>query len=283
MARPLIEGRHYTTFEQTRPSAGPLAGAAVRVLSTDDEDGAFSAMVEVPAGTSVLPEEGRSLEVLLLAGSGSLGGEQLKPTFYGFIPRTESHMLTFDTDSVLFYATGELGTGDGETLVVDPDTVPWRIRIRENIVPASTAVLVDLVDGAKPPVTVNANPGGPVSVNIVKFLRAGESDGSSASLGAMFPGSGLDCAEWHRSVDEGISLRGDELVYADGGTVEVGPGCYTWRPANARHLPKYSHTGHMGFARTREAGWNVTVEYEAEPSWPALLAAYQSKLGAAQL
>lgn len=281
MARPLIEARHFSTFSEEVHTDGWLAGASVRELSRDAEDGAFTAMVRVQAGSSFRREEGRSLEMLVLKGHGSLGDEELRPNFYGYLPPTDDEVIRFDEDSTILWMTGEHGTGDGPALVVDPDTVPWRIRLRENIGPASTHIEVDLVDGDKPPVTVTTNPEEAVSVNITKFLRAGANDGSSASFGAMFPGSGLDCAEYHRSVDEGITLRGDLLLYGpDGNSIEALPGSYIWRPANARHLPKYSHTGHLGFGRTRETGWNVVVEYEAEPRWPDLLATYQAKLGA---
>ncbi len=259
MSRPLIESTHFSHFEETAFSTGTLAGTRSRILSRDDEDGAYTALVRAGAGTVLRPEQGRSLEVYLLSGLARLGDEVLHPGFYGYVTPTESHRLTIDEDAAVFFATGELGTGSGPTVVVDPDTLPWNIRVRDGVEPSTTGT----------------------STNIVKFLRVDEKDGSGATVGAMWPGSGLDCAERHITVDEGLTLRGDMLLLGpDGAPVEVRPGCYMWRPGNARHLPKYSHHGSFGFSRTREAGWNVVVEFEAEPRWPAMLESYKAKLGA---
>ncbi len=256
MPRPLIEGLRSSQIEPTSPAEGPFAGVPVRYLSADDKDpGEWSGIAEITAdGWSASFGAERSVDIVVLQGRVAVDGSTASVGHYAFVPRDHgSVVVTAEPGSAFFFGIGARGSGDGEVVVLDPETVPWTVRTRENVPHSSTGM----------------------SINIVKFVRTDPVTDDRSGFGAMFPTTGLDCAEWHEAIDEGLVLRGSSVVFGpDASLVELAAGSYYWRPANARHLPKYSFDGSLSFFRTHGTGWNSPVYFAAEPRWPALLADY---------
>ena len=87
MARPHIEFIEVGDVERVDVEDGPLAGSAWRLLSEDDESGAFTAFCSLPKGWSGdLGAYGRPVEIFTVRGELELNGERLGAGCYGYVP-----------------------------------------------------------------------------------------------------------------------------------------------------------------------------------------------------
>lgn len=259
MPRPHIEAIHYTDVPAETVSEGPWAGASWHVVSRDDQDpGEFTAIATLPAGFSGEPESERGFEIFVLEGEITVGGEAVGTGRYAYAPHGHGGTpVAAESEATVYLAVLARNHGGGDFVVVDPETIPWNISITEGIEEA---------------------PSGRV-INIAKFLREDPVSNDVTGMSVMYPDSNQDCAEWHEAADEGFMLRGDMLALdPQGEPTEMVVGSYNWRPSNARHLPKYSHTGNMRlFRATGGSGWSGTLVYDPEPRWPQMLAEYKAK------
>lgn len=259
MAREIVEGKALLAFPVVENLTDYLEKTKIRLLSIDQEDGAFSAHIRAEASdvTFWFPE-GRTLEVFVLSGSMLVNGSLVQEGHYIYLPPVSpKREVCIKTGSAVFFATGEVDVGSGEFAIIDPDTVPWEVRMSD----------CEFSDNGK-------------SINVVKHLRVDSENRNNFGIDVMWPGGGLDCTEWHDVADEVFRLRGDLLLLdpLTGLPVESGPGSYAWRPLDSRHLPKYSHTGCVQIFRNRE--WptgKVTTCYSVADKWPEYLQAYKAK------
>lgn len=258
MARDVIEGRALSEFPLARSLVDYLGDVSVRLLSKDDEDGAFSAYIGAQSSHSFSFPQGRTLEIFVLSGSIAANGiEVAQGQFVYLPPQSADRTITLHANATLFFATGEKDVGGGEFEIVDPETKVWEVRTSPCAF-SSTGM----------------------STNVVKYLRIDTENRNNFGIDVMWPGSGLDCTEWHDVADEVFRLRGDLLLLdpLSGLPVEAGPGSYAWRPLDSRHLPKYSHNGCVQLFRNRE--WptgRVGMGYQPAPQWPEYLKAYKQK------
>lgn len=257
MAREIIEGRALAEFPLVPAAADYLAGAQVRILSEDDQDGAFTAYVVVEQQISFHYPQGRTLEFFVLTGSATVNGHTVPQGWFVYLPPgSPERSILIHGGSTIFLATGEKGVGSGDFEIVDPETKPWQVRTSD-CAHSSTGT----------------------STNVVKYLRVDPENRDNFGIDVMWPGSGLDCTEWHDVADEVFRLRGDLLLLdpLSGKPVEAGPGSYAWRPLDSRHLPKYSHTGCVQLFRNREwPSGKATVTYVEAPGWGDVLKAYKA-------
>ncbi|MDO8210239.1 hypothetical protein [Conexibacter sp. CPCC 206217] len=259
MARAHVEDLHYRDVPLAEAADGPFAGAPWRVLSRDEETGALTALAELPAGYAVDQRLDRGYELLVLDGGLTLDGEAVGAGRYAYVPTGESARVEAAGPTRALIVIGAPGAGGGERIVVDPESMQWMVRVTE----ARTDT------GFTEPI-----------LHVVKILRRDPVSGDVSGFSALPAGMGQVTAEWHDPADEGFMLRGDMIVLGpDGEPAEMVVGTYNWRPENARHLPKYTHTGNLRFFRATGGGFDgtVTVTYVDEPRWPQLLAAYQAR------
>lgn len=245
-------------FQVDPAIADYLRGTTARVLSRDNEDGAFSAYVVADKETAFDFPAGRTLELFVLSGTISANGIEVAQNHFVYLPpESAQRAITLHTGATIFLATGEKGLGTGEFKIVDPETIPWEVRTSDCAASSSGK-----------------------SINVVKYLRVDAQNRDNFGIDVMWPGSGLDCTEWHDVADEVFRLRGDLLLLdpVSGQPVEAGPGSYAWRPLNSQHLPKYSHTGCVQLFRNREwPSGKAFVGYEPAADWASVLKAYKAK------
>src|SRR5262245_21732593 len=86
MARPHIETIHALDVPEADFPEGALAGARRRVLSTDDTDGSYTALVSVPAGFAADLAPGRPYELFVLQGEVTVGSERVATGIYAYAP-----------------------------------------------------------------------------------------------------------------------------------------------------------------------------------------------------
>jgi len=246
MGRPHIEFIHSTDVPARALADGPFAGASARVLSEDDETGAFTALVELEPGAGVeLSGADRAVELFGLRGDVTLAGQPFGPGAYAFVgPGAERTRLEAGSGGLVLAMIEESGLDRQEGPVEVIDTNQMRLDDHG-------------VAGVPPGL-------------VIKLLHVDRARGDWTWICAGPPGWQEDRAEIHPTVEEALVLRGDVLLGERGGMVA---GDYFWRAPNVRHGPMYSRGGNLIFFRTKGGGMDVT--WEAVPGWQALVDAYR--------
>lgn len=241
MGRPYLETIQLDDVEVEEIEEGPLAGAGRRILSQDDVDGSYTAVVSLSAGFDADPAPGRAYELYVLEGDVSVGGTTARPGWYAYAPGVApERRLAADGGAVVLLMVEEERADAGAVDVVDPDTLEWK--------PSSS----------------------PGEAN--KLFRVDEERGDVSGITTMAPGTGVPFVEVHEPIDEGFILRGDILF---GRPAEAGPGSYFWRPPRVRHLPKLTRGGAVYFFRAKGGGGlGAHVDLTEDAAWPERVAAY---------
>lgn len=248
MARPHIE--FIQAYERAPAVVGDgdlFAGARRRMLSSDDEIAASTALVTLDGGwsTDVGAAEG-PLELFLLSGECELVGDRLRAGGYAYVPAGATGRLraVVETSGLAMLEPPSDGGGvDGPIEVRDTTVMRW------------CASAFDTV------------PAGLVN----KRLRDDPKTGERTWVAACPPGWTEERAEVHPTVEESMTLRGEILLGSCG---VMTPGCYFWRPPMVPHGPMYSRTGAEFFFRTK--GGSLEVEYESVPDWERVVAAHRA-------
>jgi Domain of unknown function (DUF4437) len=246
VARPHVEFvQAFDVAGDTVPS-GPFAGLERRLLSEDDETGASTALVSIPAGREiVLGGCDWPSELFVLSGEGELASRVLRAGTYAYVPsESPGGTLALAADALVLVMGEAVSRARGEVLVVDTEELRWEERSIAGVPPGLT----------------------------IKRLRVDEETGERTWLAGCVPGWCEDRAEIHPTVEEAFLVRGDTLLGERG---EMSPGCYFWRPPLVRHGPMTTRDGCLVFFRTKGGG--LEVEYEDVPGWRALVADYAAR------
>ena len=92
VARQHIEFIEVGDVETVEVGEGPLVGSGLRLLSEDDESGAFTAFCSFPEGWSGdLGAYGRPVEAFVVRGELELDGQRLDADCYAYVPSGSSH------------------------------------------------------------------------------------------------------------------------------------------------------------------------------------------------
>ena len=87
MARPHVEFVQAFDVAPDAVPSGPFAGLERRLLSEDDETGASTALVSIPAGREIfLGGCDRPSELFVLSGEGELASRVLRAGTYAYVP-----------------------------------------------------------------------------------------------------------------------------------------------------------------------------------------------------
>jgi hypothetical protein len=249
MARPHIEFIEVGDVEQTGVTEGPLTGSGIRMLSEDDESGAFTAFSSFSSGwTGDLGVYGRPVEVFVVRGELELDGQRLAVGCYGYVPSGSS-------------GGGLAARSDGQALVmVDPE------RPREEDAPVK--VLDEATMQWESPAAAGDVPQG----ILIKVLRVDEETADWTWVASCIPGWQSPEVETHPTVEECLMLRGDILCGDRGGMTA---GSYFWRPGMVKHGPMCSRNGGFFFFRTK--GGDLTVDFETVPGWEEMFREYHAE------
>lgn len=233
MSRPHVEIVHESDFAPgALPYAGWPGGERARILSTDPETGALSAVVELPAGyrRAVGCHAARS-ELVVLAGELRIGGAIGGHGTFSSMPE---------------------GVVDGEWSTPGGATVFLMTRGRADFERSSSAGVAGAPAGADPgssgrilleaqrlPWVGQATAGPPPGI-FSKRLRFDEATGERVFLCAMVPRYDYPLIEYHDCAEESYVLRGDVRMGTSGLMVA---GSYFWRPAYITHGPFFTTEG----------------------------------------
>jgi hypothetical protein len=254
MARPHIEFTSSPGIEREALAESRFAGLQTRMLSADDADGSFTAMVDVPAGWSgeiSETDEDRAAELLVLKGTLELAGQAFVPGCYAYVPSAApDSRLSASEDALLLF--------------MREPSHPDHPEARDAI---------EVIDTNHVKIADHGTPGVPPGL-LVKPLHTDAALGDWTWICSGAPAWQEDRAEVHPTIEEAFVLRGDVLLGRRG---EMVPGDYFWRPPNVPHGPMYIRDGNLIFFRTKGGGMEVT--YEEVPGWRDLVAAYRERSG----
>jgi hypothetical protein len=250
MARPHIEfvqSQALPWREEALPALRP--GAAARTLSADDETGACSLLLRLPAGFALAAPQALTAdeEVLVLDGELTLNGTRFGPYGYAHLP------AGFRRDS--------LASDNGAVLLTffskAPDALPEQAF--------DPARLVTIPDALTVPYTGNFHPEFPPGAGRKMLFQdplTGEQSWILGTLGLRW----AERSEVHPVVEEMYLLAGE--VHGDRGVMR--PGAYFWRPPEVPHGPYGSLTGNIYFFRTRGGPLSTTYVEAKRPFrwWP---------------
>lgn len=251
MGRPHIEFSQSLEVAPVAVGEPPFAGATRRLLSADDETGASTAIVHLPAGWSAdLGRGDRPLELFMLGGSLAVDGQPMDAGCYAYVPATAKARAITTTAGADVLAMIE------ESRPVVAGIAPIEVKDTKQIRWAASKF--------------STVPAGLVN----KQLHSDPESGDRTWVAANAPGWVEERAEIHPTVEEALMLRGDILL-GDRGAMT--PGCYFWRPPMVPHGPMYSHSGAEFFFRTK--GGALEVEYQSVPGWSEMVDSYRSARG----
>jgi hypothetical protein len=244
MARPHIEFIDALGVAPETVQDGAFAGARRRLLSEDDESGAWTGIVSLPPGfAGDLGALGRPVEMFGLRGSVTVAGSSVGEGIYAYVPSGGSRPLTADTAAHLLVMVEESAPeSDEDVEVIDTSTMRW----------------------AAPDLDADVPPG-----IVIKLLRVDPASGDWTWVAAVAPGWQEERAEIHPTVEECLMLRGDILLGARG---TMRAGSYFWRPGMVEHGPMFTRDGGLFFFRTKGGGMDVT--HVPVPGWEDMVDEY---------
>jgi Domain of unknown function (DUF4437) len=256
MPRPHIEFIQHQDlpFQPVRVADGSVAAElGVKQLSVDDETGASTKLVQVPAGWE-LPGTGYHLvdeELYVLSGDLTVSGVRYTEHTYAFLPAgyTRSRSSSERGALVLAFLSGHPRWVDGEA-------------------PAGTMDerrLVRYLNQFEHPWTGNFHPQFPIGAGR-KWLRRDPVTADESWILGTLPLRNGRRPEKHPVVEEMFLISG-ELIGPQG---LMRPGAYFWRPPEVWHGPYGSKTGCLMLFRTVGGPLStVYTETEQEFRWDA--------------
>jgi len=221
---------------------GLPGGILWRPFSTDADNGAFTAIIELPEGfdsqVSLMPSE--PLQVFVLEGALQIGPEILFPGAYCYHPAGSASGRWIAKSAVRALAIADASLDferveDGSA--PSPDAIPfldsWQLD------------WVDPLTASEP--SESYRPG-----LMVKILRVDPETGASTHLAGLMAGWFAHGLEVHPIYEENYCLSGDvHLGEVDGGPgYTMTEGSYLCRPPGIPHGPVLSKNGNVNFCYT---------------------------------
>lgn len=238
MARPWIEFIQSQCLPWTASDlGGARAGVEVKRLSRDDETGACSVVMRLPAGwRSPAGALACDEEFLVIGGALTIGGEAYTDKFYAHLPAG--------------HETGEWESAEGAVLLAFYSAEPARGAAAAY----DPARLVARCDAFRVPYTGNFHPEFPPGAGR-KVLYEDPITGAQSWILGTLPMRWAERAEVHPIIEEAYVLAGE----AQGNRGVMRPGAYFWRPPHKVHGPYGTLTGNLYFMRTQ--GGRLKTDY----------------------
>ena len=210
-------------------------GIQIRLLNEDDQNGAITALLDIPAGWEWNWQgynEGPQ-EFFVREGAFRMGQALLGPGYYNFQPpgtlqsgwRAESDCsiyALFDARPSFVEATASADGARDDLVVAGQDT--WAME------------WINPLDVTEPEVPFRAGA-------FVKTLRVDEQTQASTYLAGLMPGWFCEGVEYHPVGEEEFTLCGDLLLGEVAGGYTLKQGSYFCRPAGTRHGPLVTKNG----------------------------------------
>jgi hypothetical protein len=216
---------------------GTRPGAAVKQLSRDDETGALSLLMKVPAGWSLPPGAlACDEEFLVLEGGLEIGGVHYGPFAYAHWPAGHDGGARTSAEGAVVLTFFSRAPEAGPVTLVD------------------AARLVTHIDAFSVTYTGNFHPEFPAGAGR-KLLFVDPYTGDTSWLLGTLPMRWAERAEVHPVVEEMYLLAGE----SHGNRGVMKPGAYFWRPPHIPHGPYGTITGNLYFFRTH--GGKLVTEY----------------------
>jgi uncharacterized protein DUF4437 len=225
-------------------AGGPLDGTSRRLLSEDEETGAWTGIVRFPAGFSAdFGTLGRPVELFALQGELEIDGRALGEGAYAYVPSGGTRpVAAAEAADLLVMVEPEAPASSDGVEVTDTSTMRW----------------------SAPDLDADVPPG-----IVIKLLRVDPGSGDWTWVAGVAPGWQEERAEIHPTVEECLMLRGDILLGTRG---TMTAGSYFWRPGMVEHGPMFSRDGGLFFFRTK--GGSMDVTHVPVPEWKALVDEY---------
>ncbi len=234
-------------------------GVGVRVLSKDADTGAFTGVLELPAGyrSAAALECSAEMQWLVLDGEISIGDERLRAGSYCYQPacalQAEWHVRAAARVFAIFSGTPAFrpasATQADARAIANLDT--WAL---------------EWIDPLKA-----SDPSRPFRPGVmVKLLREDPVTGASTHLAGLMPGWYMPGMEVHPVYEENFCLSGDvhlgEIGDKPGYTMTVGS--YLCRPPGVPHGPLVSKNGNVNLTYCHG---RLGIEYRDNPRSAALI------------
>lgn len=247
MGRPHIEFIEAGDVPKLPVEAGPLVGTEQRLLSEDDENGAWTALHTTPPGwKGDLGSNQRPIEIFVLEGALQVESQPVGTGCYAYLPAGGGSCPVSSptgAHAIVMFDPERPGATGGQAKVVDPSTQRW--------------MTAELGEADIPPGIC------------IKLLHQDEDTGDWTWVAATVPSWQENRAEIHDTIEESLLIRGDTLLGERG---IMKPGSYFWRPPMVRHGPMFTQGGGYFFFRSKGGG--LTVEYEDVPGWQEIVDEY---------
>jgi hypothetical protein len=243
VARPHIEFIEAASVPSNAVGDGAFSGASRRLLSEDDETGAWTGIVSLPPGFETdLGPLGRPVEMFGLRGQVTVDGVPIGEGVYAYVPSGEHALGSAEPAQLLVMVEEPRAASDEQVQATDTSTMRW----------------------AAPDLDADVPPG-----IVIKLLRVDPSSGDWTWVAGVAPGWQEERAEIHPTVEECLMLRGDILLGARG---VMSAGSYFWRPGNVEHGPMLTRDGGLFFFRTK--GGSMDVTHVPVPGWKEMVDEY---------
>ena len=251
-------------------SSSGFAGAAIKLLSNDSDDGSFSAVLKLPAGWSrqagTLPVDE---EIYVLDGDLSIGGVTFQDNCYSFLAAgTKSNALNGLTEVALLYFRSGRVADDRATPAVAARRTVAKIDVSAESWGGEFEKLglAELKTGAR-----------------MKILREDPFSGEQTYVSASIAYRIGVRAERHPIVQEFFLLSGE--LAGELGVMQAGAYCF--RPPMFKHGPYGSPTGAVilfrGLGGKQETYWEDGPPFSFRPEHRPVLPDRLKPLGGAYL
>lgn len=241
--------------------------ARLKLLSSDDETGALSTIVSLPAGWTRTADPHRfDEEIYVLDGALTVGDLPFTAHCYGFLPAgySQNAMATQEGATLLYFRSG-----------------PVEERMGADVIQI-TSRLVRYIDVAAGPWDGDFDKFGLGSMKAgarMRVLRQDPFTGETTYITATIAFRRGEQAERHPIAQEFFMLSGE--LSGPYGTMQAGAYCI--RPPMAKHAPYGSPTGALilfrGFGGSQETFWEDTDPFTYYPPHRPILPDHLKHLG----
>jgi len=245
-----------------QPSGLP-PGIAIRVLNEDDESGAVTALLDIPAGWS-WPGPGYCLadqDIFILSGAIRIGEHMLENGGFFYYPKGVKQCGWVSVQGCRLYVIF-----NDRPKFIESEKSTEEAHISKTV-PGLDTWAMEWFD----PLAVST-PSVPLPPGIfVKVLRQDQDTGAASRLTGLMPGWHAEGIEVHPIREESLVICGDVNIgmVGDGPGYTATAGSYYSRPGGVPHGPLSSKNGQVGLVHSDGI---LGIDYQTHPDAKKLIA-----------